>query len=148
VIPKFEWKQRFGTLKGVNQKDNVVLLTIEQHAECHKWLWEQFGRWQDQVAFKFLSGQITKKDVQREMGRQVGLSRRGVKRVFTPEHRENLKVPKTLSIARQEQLRVMASKYAFRKGNKPWNSGKIASLETKEKIRAARLLYWERLKHK
>jgi len=40
IIPRYEWKARFGHLKGVNALDNVVWLTVAQHAEVHLFLYE------------------------------------------------------------------------------------------------------------
>ena len=41
---------------GSNDPGNIVLLTIDEHAEAHRLLWEQFGRIQDKIAWKCLSG--------------------------------------------------------------------------------------------
>src|SRR5262245_37849143 len=43
----------------------VVLLTIEEHAEAHRKLWEEHGRWQDHLAWKALSGHIPFKEINR-----------------------------------------------------------------------------------
>lgn len=43
---------------GSNEPDNIVELTIEQHADAHRLLFEEFGRWQDYVAWKSLAGMI------------------------------------------------------------------------------------------
>jgi hypothetical protein len=40
----------------------TVLLTIKQHAEAHKELWEEHGLWQDWLAWKMLSGAISQQD--------------------------------------------------------------------------------------
>lgn len=60
IIPKHEWKERFGTLDGVHANDNIVYLTIEQHSEVHKLLYEQYGRWEDFLASKGLDNTIGK----------------------------------------------------------------------------------------
>ena len=44
---------------GTDDPSNLVKLTIEEHAEAHKKLWETHGLWQDNIAWKALSGQIT-----------------------------------------------------------------------------------------
>lgn len=44
---------------GSDDPSNLVRVTIEQHAELHKQLWEGLGCWQDGIAWKMLSGQIT-----------------------------------------------------------------------------------------
>lgn len=41
---------------GDDSPENLVLLTIEEHAEAHRVLYEQYGRWQDRVAWLSLSG--------------------------------------------------------------------------------------------
>jgi len=54
IIPKH--------MGGSDDKTNLVTVTIEKHAELHKQLWEDLGFWQDHVAWKMLSGQITRKE--------------------------------------------------------------------------------------
>ena len=45
---------------GTDGPSNLVTLTIEEHAEAHRILFEHHGHWQDEVAWKTLSGQIIK----------------------------------------------------------------------------------------
>ena len=44
---------------GTDHSSNLVELTIEEHAEAHRKLFEEHGRWQDEIAWKTLSGQIS-----------------------------------------------------------------------------------------
>jgi hypothetical protein len=44
---------------GTDDPSNLARLSIEEHAEAHRSLYEQYGRWQDYVAWKSLSGQIS-----------------------------------------------------------------------------------------
>ena len=44
---------------GGNEKENLVKLTIEDHAEAHRLLFEEHRRWQDKIAWQTLSGQIS-----------------------------------------------------------------------------------------
>jgi len=83
IIPKHEWKRRFGNLKGFNAPDNVVRLTIEQHADAHRWLWEEYGNENDKLAWQMMVGQIGKEELQRGLARITGKKNRG--RKFTPE---------------------------------------------------------------
>ena len=46
----------------INDPINIELLTIEQHALAHKKLFEQYGKWQDELAWKTLNGQISNKE--------------------------------------------------------------------------------------
>lgn len=41
---------------GTDHPDNLVELSVEDHAEAHRLLYEQHGRWQDRVAWLSLSG--------------------------------------------------------------------------------------------
>jgi hypothetical protein len=41
---------------GTDDKSNLIELTIEEHAEAHRILYEQYGRWQDRVAWLSLAG--------------------------------------------------------------------------------------------
>ncbi len=50
---------------GTNDAANLILLTIEEHAEAHRQLFELYGRWQDSLAWKALSGQVTHKEATR-----------------------------------------------------------------------------------
>ncbi len=44
---------------GTDEPSNIVKLTIKEHAEAHRLLYEQYGRWQDRVAWLCLSKQIS-----------------------------------------------------------------------------------------
>ena len=52
---------------GSDDPSNLVHLTVEEHAEAHKKLWEQYGRWQDKIAWRTLSGQISIQEARKEM---------------------------------------------------------------------------------
>ena len=52
---------------GTDDSTNLVELTVEEHAEAHRLLWEQYGRWQDKIAWKTLSGQISIQDAREFM---------------------------------------------------------------------------------
>lgn len=48
---------------GTDNPSNLVELTVEEHAEAHKKLFEKYGCWQDEVAWKALSGQIPNAEI-------------------------------------------------------------------------------------
>lgn len=50
---------------GTDDPSNLIELTIEEHAEAHKKLFEQYGCWQDEVAWKALSGQVPNAEINR-----------------------------------------------------------------------------------
>jgi hypothetical protein len=47
IIPRY--------LGGTDDPSNLVELTVEQHAEAHRLLYEQHGNWQDYVAWQGLA---------------------------------------------------------------------------------------------
>jgi hypothetical protein len=52
---------------GTDDPSNIVELTIEEHAEAHRLLFEQYGRWQDEVAWKALAGMIGREEILKEV---------------------------------------------------------------------------------
>jgi hypothetical protein len=59
IIPKH--------MGGTDDPENLIELTIEEHAEAHRILYEQHGRWQDYYAWKGLSGQIGREEIIRQI---------------------------------------------------------------------------------
>ena len=55
IIPKH--------IGGTDDPSNLVKLTIEEHSEAHRLLYEQYGRWQDKLAWLGLSGMIGKEHI-------------------------------------------------------------------------------------
>ena len=47
---------------GTDDPSNLVKLTVEEHAEAHKKLWEEHGHWQDYVAWSGLSKRISSEE--------------------------------------------------------------------------------------
>ena len=48
---------------GTDEPSNIVLLSIEEHAEAHKKLYEEFGKMEDFLAWQGLSRMISKKEI-------------------------------------------------------------------------------------
>lgn len=71
---------------GSDDPSNLIELTVEEHAEAHRKLFELYGHWQDKVAFEGLSGQIGKDEIIQEAR---GAANRGKKR--TPEQVERIR---------------------------------------------------------
>ena len=44
---------------GSDDASNLIKLTIEEHAEAHRKLYEEHGHWEDKLAWKALSGQVS-----------------------------------------------------------------------------------------
>jgi 5S rRNA maturation endonuclease (ribonuclease M5) len=50
---------------GSDDPSNLVELTVEEHAEAHRKLFEQHGKEEDRMAWLALSGQASKPEVMR-----------------------------------------------------------------------------------
>ena len=75
IIPQY--------LGGTDDPTNLVELTVEEHAEAHRLLYEQHGNWQDYCAWQALSGRIGREEILRM---KQGMANKGKAR--TPEQIE------------------------------------------------------------
>ena len=105
---------------GTDDPSNIVIVTIEEHANLHKQLWEDLGHEEDRIAWLCLSGQITNAEA---IILAVKKANTGRKRVFSEEHKRKLKEK--------------------RKKQKPPRLGMKTSCETKKKQSEARKKYFQ-----
>jgi hypothetical protein len=126
IIPKH--------MGGTDDPSNLIELTVEEHAEAHRLLWEKYGNWQDNVAWKALSGHIGKEEIIHEIHKNVNIGRipsaetrekmaaakRG--RKISKEHAEALRNGRKNSKNSEEHNRMISLK----------NTGKIMSEEHKK----------------
>ena len=75
IIPKH--------MGGTDDPSNLIELTMEEHAEAHRILYEQHGHWQDYCAWQALSGRMGREEILRM---KQGMANKGRKR--TPEQIE------------------------------------------------------------
>ena len=107
---------------GTDDPENLVELTILDHAIAHRALWKMYGRWQDKIAWQTLSGQITNYEAQQEARRLANV---GNKHFQGKSHSDEYK----------QQLSEMMKE---RRANNPQMGHHIShSTETKKKIRKA-----------
>ena len=111
IIPKH--------MGGSDDPSNIQKLTIKEHAEAHKKLYEEHGKWQDLIAYKMLSGQISSYKASQEARRLAQLGRK-----FSKQLKKKLSEMK------------IGNKNAL--GNKG-RLGKPHSEETKRKMRLKKL---------
>ena len=52
---------------GTDHPDNISRLTTEEHAEAHRKLYEEYGRWQDKLAYQGLAGFKGKEEIIKEI---------------------------------------------------------------------------------
>lgn len=101
---------------GSDDPSNIIYLTVEEHAEAHKLLFEQYGRWQDEIAWKALSGSVGKEEI---IARKV---RSNLGKKFSDETRK--KMSENNPMRNKETAKKMAES----------KRGKARSQETKNKI--------------
>ncbi len=79
---------------GTDEPGNLVLLTVEEHAEAHKALYEKHGRTEDKLAWLGLAGMIGQEELFLERSRlggyksNIGDIMRG--KEFSEDHRRKL----------------------------------------------------------
>ena len=130
---------------GTDDPSNLVELTTEEHAEAHRKLYAEHGRWQDFCAWQALSKRIGQEEILRY---KQGMANKGRKR--TPEQLERIR-----EAARKRNERLMsdpvkwaeinAKRSKTHKGKKKstehmanWTAarkGHPVSKETRDKIR-------------
>lgn len=113
---------------GTDDPSNLIRLSVEEHAEAHRKLYEEHGRWQDYLAWKTLSGLVGKDEAMKEIYRQNGIFLSNLPR--TEEWKRNISKsnskPKTGSA-------LIACRENSKKGVDAWK-GKHHTEESKRKI--------------
>ncbi len=126
IIPKH--------MGGTDDPSNLVELTVEEHAAAHKKLFEEYGHWQDELAWKGLSGQLSKLDVISEIARKTGLMSKG--RKLSEETKKKITKART-GRKHSKETRQKMSKSQTGKNNHFY--GRKHSEETKIKMRGPRV---------
>ena len=103
---------------GSDDPSNLVELSIQQHAEAHRVLWEQYGKQEDFLAWKSLSKQIDEEEIQQIRSSIGGKNNKGKQK--TEEHKLNTSnslIGKTLSEERKKKIsQSMTGNNNFKKG--------------------------------
>ena len=135
IIPKH--------MGGTDDPSNIVELTVEEHAEAHRLLYEEHGRWQDRVAWQGLAGMIGKEEIirirQSENAKLSNKSRRGENhpnfgKIYSEESKRKMSEAAKGRKHTEETRRKMSE---ARKGKNNPNFGKSFSEETKRKLSEA-----------
>ncbi len=129
IIPKYAG--------GSDDESNLISLTIEEHAEAHKILYDKYGNWQDFCAWQVLSKNITaeegrilaskkaleelRKDEKRWNQVKDKISK-SLKGKSFPKSKESAINYRNAAIAREAHL-AMVKTYGNRKGCDPHNKG-------------------------
>lgn len=121
---------------GTDDPSNLVELTVEEHAEAHRLLFEKYGRKEDEIAWKGLAGIIGKEQLVYEMCRLANSKvkiLRGPDHPFygkkRPEHSKKLKGRKVFrTIEHQNKLNQRFTKEYLKKvGNSIARDWKITT---------------------
>jgi len=113
ILPKY--------LGGSDDPINLIELTVEEHAEAHRLLYEQHGNWQDYCAWQALSGRIGQEEALRMA---QGMANKGRKR--TPEQIERIKAAVRI---RNERWKVDGTLERANKKRSEAHKGKKKSAE-------------------
>ena len=154
---------------GSDDPSNIVELTVEEHAEAHRILYEKYGRWQDKLAWQGLAGMIGREEIIRqrnseskkgntiwsgrthteESKRKMSEAKKGLAPWKGKTHSEETK--RKMSEAALGNTRWLGKTHSeeskrkmsdAKKGKVPWNKGKSPSEETKRKMSEAKKRYW------
>jgi len=105
---------------GTDDLSNLIELSVEEHAEAHKKLYEEYGNEYDRIAYEALSGIIKKEEVIQQVLSEVG-KRGGAPKGRVPWNKGKRGVQKNHYLAELNKSR----------------KGQPLSQEVKEKIGAA-----------
>lgn len=130
---------------GTDDKSNIIKVNIAMHAFLHKMLYEEHGRWQDQVAYKNLAGIISSQEAIQEarIKANIGNKHREGKPKSLEEREKisnSLKGYKRSEESKKKQSQTISGRKLSQEQvakTAASNTGKKRSEETKEKMRQA-----------
>lgn len=127
IIPKH--------MGGTDDPENLVELTIEEHAEAHRLLYEKYGKWQDYYAWKGLSGQIGKEELLK--GIMLNASKEGGNRARDLKkgiHTEDKELKKYWASLQPIEAKIKGGKTSGNQNAKSGHCKKIAHLGGKASL--------------
>lgn len=79
---------------GLDDPSNIEYITVEEHAEKHRLLFEQYGRWEDKLAYEGLFGLKDHAECAAEASRLANTGK-----YHTPESRQKRRIKQLAKIA-------------------------------------------------
>ena len=144
IIPKH--------MGGTDVAENLIELTVEEHAEAHRLLFEKYGLWQDEVAWKGLAGIIGKEEIIKRVqseaakerivnkGNPFSGIRIGKNFAIDPEHRKMASNLANSETARKKRKETFA-KMQHQVGSKNSNYGNVWCVKIEAENYEERKLY-------
>lgn len=133
---------------GTDDPSNLVELTVEEHAEAHRVLFETYGRWQDEVAWKMLSGQINSYEASQQARVLANLGNKHFEgKTHTEEARKKISdaqkvnmigTKRAIGHIKTEECKQIISDKLKGNTNKNGKTGYTLSDETKKKMSESR----------
>jgi len=134
IIPKH--------MGGDDSEENLVRLSIEEHALEHKKLWEKYGYQEDYIAWRGLSGLMTKEELVKEvlkMAGRKGAAASNLKQWGITEKKTHKKTGYSLDV---DGRKIRTKRYWFNDGTTEgqfslndhpigWNRGRLKSVMKK-----------------
>lgn len=113
---------------GSDDPSNLVRLTVEEHAQAHKELWEKYGLKQDYLAWKGLYGEIGKEKIILERCKIGGYKSKGRKKTAD----ELKKLSDSWTQERKQQLSELSKKRFTGKPKSQKHVEKLKSIKKSE----------------
>jgi hypothetical protein len=122
---------------GTDDADNLIEVTVEQHALLHKQLWEDLGYQEDYIAWRCLSGQISS-----EEAKILAIKEARKRDIGKKKKPHSIETKRKISESRKGQR---VSEEAKKKMS-DWAKTQKHSLERRESQRRKMQDYWNRKK--
>jgi hypothetical protein len=126
---------------GTDDSTNLVELTIDEHAEAHRNLYEQYGKIEDKIAYLGLLKQIGQEEILLEKSKLGGRRNKGIPK--TAEHK--IKISKNAAGGVTEHS-VKTKRVISNKMKDNTNSSGHKTDDYKQKQSQAMKLAWQRRK--
>jgi hypothetical protein len=129
---------------GTDDPSNLIQLTVEEHAEAHRKLYEEHGNEYDRIAWQCLSGQINSMEATIQAtklantGREPWNKGKKVPQCGSPGRKVSEETKQFISERTKQKMKERGVTGGVPKGTVPWNKGKKLSAETIAKRTATR----------
>lgn len=114
---------------GTDDPSNLVELTVEEHAEAHRVLWETYGNEYDNIAWRCLAGSIDGEEARRLA---VSVAHSGIPK--SKEQREKISESRKKDWATNDELRKKISDKMIGNDYGKYHKGWVPNEETRKRM--------------